>query len=58
MQEIAYQELVIVCEKCRTVKKMPIQKYDEGLDLFRRFLCPNGCGPNLYSFFTVGQVKK
>jgi hypothetical protein len=58
MKDLVYQEVVIICEKCRTVKKTPILNYDEGLELYRGFLCPNGCGPNMYSFFTVGQVKK
>jgi hypothetical protein len=58
MEEVTYQELVIVCEKCKTVKKTPVQAYQQCLDLFRSYHCPNGCGPNLYSFFTVGQLKK
>jgi hypothetical protein len=58
MKEIAYHELVIVCEACHTVKKMPVSNYEECLDIFKNYHCPNGCGPNLYSFFTVGQFKR
>lgn len=58
MEEVTYQELVIVCEKCKTVRKTPVQTYEQCLELFRSHKCPNGCGPNLYSFFTVGQLKK
>jgi hypothetical protein len=58
MPEIAYQELVITCEACQTVKKFSVKDYDQCLKIFRDYKCPNGCGRNLYSFFTVGRLKK
>jgi hypothetical protein len=58
MEEVEYQELIIVCEGCHTVKKMPIHEYDECRDLFKQFHCPNGCGHNLHSYFTIGQLRK
>jgi hypothetical protein len=58
MEDVAYREVVIVCEACHGVEKMPVRNYEECLERFKGYHCPNGCGPNLYSFFTVGQVKK
>jgi hypothetical protein len=26
--------------------------------VFQSFHCPNGCGRNLYSFFTIGHLRK
>ncbi len=58
MKEIVYQEVVITCEACGTVKRMPIHDYDECLKHFHGFQCPNGCGHNLCSFMTIGKVQK
>ncbi len=58
MPEITYQELVITCEACKTVKKFPVTHYEECLEIFGHYQCPNGCGRNLYSFFTVGKLQK
>ncbi|MCJ7811826.1 hypothetical protein MUP95_00715 [bacterium] len=58
MTKISYQEVVITCEACNTVKKFPVQEYDECLAIFHEYHCPNGCGRNLYSFFTVGKIEK
>ena len=57
MSEITYKELIITCEACQTVKKFPVETYDECLEIFKNYHCPTGCGPNLYSFFTVGKMK-
>ena len=57
MPGIQYQELVITCEACDTVEKYRVSEYDECLSLFREYQCPNGCGKNLYSFFTVGLIE-
>jgi hypothetical protein len=57
MTEVTYRELVITCEACNTVKKFPVTNYDECLKIFSDYTCPNGCGRNLYSFFTVGRLK-
>lgn len=58
MSEITYKELVITCEACKTIKKFPVSDYDECLKIFRDYQCSNGCGRNLYSFFTVGKLQK
>jgi hypothetical protein len=58
MADISYEELVITCEACDTIKKFPVSTYEECLKIFGEYHCPNGCGRNLYSFFTVGQMKK
>jgi len=58
MPHISYQELVITCEACETVKRFKVADYDECLKIFKKYQCPNGCGRNLYSFFTVGRMEK
>ena len=58
MSEVSYQELVITCEACQTVKKFAVSDYEDCLRIFKEYQCPNGCGPNLYSFFSVGRLKK
>jgi len=58
MQKISYNELVIVCEACKKVHRVPVQEYEECLKIFEEYRCPNGCGKNLYSFFTVGRLEK
>ncbi len=58
MADVTYKELVITCEACHTIKKFPVSSYEECLKIFDNYQCPNGCGRNLYSFFTVGQLKK
>ena len=55
--DVVYQELVITCEACKTVKKFTVSSYEECLKIFQKYQCPNGCGRNLYSFFTVGKVQ-
>lgn len=58
MTEISFKELVITCEACNTVKKFPVRDYHECEQIFKGYQCPNGCGRNLYSFFTVGNLIK
>jgi hypothetical protein len=58
MAEITYAELVITCEACETVQRFNVDTYDECLKIFKEYQCPNGCGRNLYSFFTIGRLKK
>lgn len=53
-----YHELVITCEKCKTVTRMDVGTYEECLERFSEFQCPNGCGRNMYSYFTVGRYKE
>ena len=58
MMEIIYQEMTITCEGCRSVQKFKVADYEECLEIFNGFLCAEGCGRNLYSFLTVGKMKK
>ena len=58
MADITYQEVVITCEACKTVNKFTVDDYEQCVDIFKKYHCPNGCGRNLYSFFTVGKIKK
>lgn len=58
MAEITYQELTITCEACGTVKKFAVSQYEDCLEIFKTYRCPNGCGRNMYSFFSVGQLQK
>ena len=57
MVEAEYHEVVITCEKCETVKKIDVEKYEECIKKFEEYKCPNGCGRNMYSYFTVGRCK-
>lgn len=56
--EAEYHELVITCEKCETVKRIEIKEYGECLKRFREYRCPNGCGRNMLSYFTVGRFRE
>ncbi len=58
MKSVDYQEVIITCEACKTVRKFPVSDYDQCLDIFHQYQCPNGCGRNLYSFFSVGRLTK
>ncbi len=58
MATISYREVVITCEACGKIKKMPVRNYEECLSVFGKYQCPNGCGRNMYSFFTVGRFQK
>jgi len=58
MTDIIYQEMTITCEGCRAVQKFKVTAYEECLEIFNDFQCPEGCGRNLYSFLTVGKMKK
>jgi len=57
MPRITYKEVVITCEACNSVSKFPVKDYEECLEIFKNFKCKNGCGRNLYSFFTVGNLE-
>ena len=57
MVEAEYHELVITCEKCETVNKVDVEQYEECLKKFEEYTCPNGCGRNMLSYFTVGRFK-
>ena len=48
MADISYQELVITCEACQTVKKFPVEDYDACLRIFKEYHCSNGWTPLNY----------
>ena len=58
MVNVQYTELIITCEACNTVKRCTAKSYDECMEIFKNYQCPNGCGRNLYSFIAVGLLKK
>jgi len=57
MTQVVYQEMVISCEACNTVKKYSVKTDQECEHLFKNYHCPNGCGRNMYSYFSVGHIK-
>ena len=58
MQDIDYTKLIITCEACGNVKRYEVGSQAECDRIFREFHCENGCGRNLYSFITVGTLKR
>ncbi len=58
MREIEVRELIITCESCGNVKKYIVASENESQNIFNEFQCENKCGKNLYSFITVGDIKK
>lgn len=55
---IEYTQLIITCEACGNVKRFVVHTHQESERLFRDYDCENGCGRNLYSFITVGTLKR
>lgn len=55
---IEYTQLIITCEACGNVKRFVVHTQSESERLFREFHCENSCGRNLYSFITVGTLKR
>jgi hypothetical protein len=58
MEKIDVKELIITCEACGYVKKFAVTNEKECESIFREFTCVNNCGRNLYSFITVGTLKR
>ncbi len=58
MQNILINELIITCESCGNVKKFRVSTQDDCEKIFHNFKCENNCGRHLYSFITVGTVKR
>ncbi|KAA0224120.1 hypothetical protein KJ068_27740 [bacterium] len=58
MDGIEYTELIITCEACGNVKRYPVNSQEECDRIFREFRCENSCGRNLYSFITIGTLKR
>ncbi len=58
MDGIEYTELIITCEACGNVKRHLVHSQEECDRIFREFRCENSCGRNLYSFITIGTLKR
>jgi len=58
MRNIEYTELIITCEACGNVRRYMVRNQDECDRIFREFRCENSCGRNLYSFITVGTLRR
>ncbi len=58
MQVIVLSELIVTCEACGSVKKFLVKDEPESIRLFGEFTCENKCGKNLYSFITVGTLRR
>ena len=58
MYDIEYTQLIITCEACGNVKRYMVRSQSECDRIFREFRCENSCGRNLYSFITVGILRR
>jgi RNase P subunit RPR2 len=58
MEKIEVKELIITCEACGNVKKFSVNDEKDCERIFREFACQNNCGRNLYSFITVGTLRR
>jgi len=58
MELIEVNELIITCEACGNVKKFIVKNEKDSQLIFNNFQCENKCGKNLYSFITVGTLKR
>lgn len=57
-KDIEYTQLIITCEACGNVKRYMVRSKEECDRIFREFRCENGCGRNLYSFITLGTLRR
>lgn len=55
---IELTELIITCEACGNVKHFTVATEADCNRIFQNFRCENNCGRNLYSFITVGKLKR
>ncbi len=58
METVEITELIITCEACGSVKKFLVKDESDSERIFESFTCENDCGKNLYSFITVGTLKR
>jgi hypothetical protein len=58
MEIVEIKELIITCEACGNVKKFPVRNEKDSERIFKEFICENNCGKNLYSFITVGTLRR
>ena len=55
---VVINEMIITCEACGNVKHYSVNNEADCNRIFNNFRCENNCGRNLYSFITVGTVKR
>ena len=55
---IEYSQMIITCEACGNVKRFVVRDQAESQRLFNEFHCENNCGRNLYSFITLGTLRR
>jgi len=55
---VVLKELIITCEACGNVKHFNVTTEADCNRIFQNFRCENNCGRNLYSFITVGTLKR
>ena len=58
MESINVKELIITFEAFGNVKKFTVKDENDSEKIFKEFSCENNCGRNLYSFITVGTLKR
>ncbi|MCG8606018.1 hypothetical protein MJD09_13640 [bacterium] len=58
MADVQVKELIVTCEACGNVKKFTLKDQDDSEKMFQDYSCENNCGKNLYSFITVGTLKR
>lgn len=58
IEGIEFTQLIITCEACGNVKRFVVHSHQESERLFREFDCENNCGRNLYSFISVGTLRR
>ncbi len=58
MEGIEVKELIITCEACGNVKKFVVKDEQGSERIFKDFRCESNCGKNLYSFITVGTLRR
>ncbi len=58
MHTIEVKEFIITCEACGNVKKFMVKNEQDSEHIFNQFSCENKCGRNLYSFISVGTLKR
>jgi hypothetical protein len=58
MERIEVRDLIVTCEACGNVKKFVVHDEAECDRIFQNFTCENACGRNLYSFITVGTLRR
>lgn len=58
VEGIEYNRLIITCESCGNVRRFAVRTQEESQRLFKEFDCENSCGRNLYSFITVGTLRR